>query len=266
MKKKSIAFVFMWFFAIYLSLFSQNLFKNPESVVFDKSGERYLVSNKGDGRIVEVGKDNKQSVFNKDQSSIRGLLISNGVLYAACNAGVAAFNLKTGKRLFVIDIKGRKFLNDITSDTKGNLYVSDTGGNKIYKINPKTRDYKVLTENIEGPNGLLFDEIKKRLIAVSWSKNGSIMSINPGTGGTSTILKTKFSGMDGIAVDKKGRIYISSWGTGTVYRFDKDFKNTPEPVSEGYNGPADIYFNKQENILAVPEFKADKVDFVKVEN
>jgi len=266
MKVKLKVIYFVFIFAVCNAGFSQNFFKNPESVVFDKSGERYLVSNKGDGKIIEVGKNNKQSVYNKDQSSIRGLLISNGVLYAACNAGVAAFNLKTGKRLFVIDIKGRKFLNDITSDAEGNLYVSDTGGNRIYKINPRTRDYKVLAENIEGPNGLLFDEIKKQLIAVSWSKNGSIMSINPGTGGTSTILKTKFSGMDGIAVDKNGRIYISSWGTGTVYRFDRDFKNNPEPVSEGYNGPADIYFNKQENILAVPEFNADKVDFVKVED
>jgi len=264
MKVKLIIIISIFFLMVVNAGFSQNFFKNPESVVFDKSGDRYLVSNKGNGNIISVQKDGKQSVFNSDQSSIRGLTIVDNVLYAACNMGVAGFNLKTGKRLFVIDIKEKKFLNDITSDAEGNLYVSDTGGNRIYKIDPEKRNYKMFTENIKGPNGLLFDEDKNRLLACLWGANGSIMSIDMNTGKASLILKTKFSGLDGLAKDRRGRIYLSSWGSGTVYRFSSNFKIPPEKISKGHNGPADIFFNKDENVLAVPNFKANMVDFIKV--
>ncbi len=65
--------------------FSQNLLNNPESVVFDVAHNRYLVSNWGDGTIVQIDSIGVQSYFSislMDQFSLAGLYISSQSFFA----------------------------------------------------------------------------------------------------------------------------------------------------------------------------------------
>jgi len=73
---------------------------------------------------------------------------------------------------------------------------------------------------------------------------------------------TKLSNLDGLARDKSGSIYVSSWGSNAVYRFDSSFKNPPVLVSEGHMGPADISIIKNKQRLCIPNFISNKVQFV----
>ena len=70
--------------------------------------------------------------------------------------------------------------------------------------------------------------------------------------------------MDGIAVDNKGRFYVSEWGGEGVYRFDKEFKDEPVLISNGHNDPADIYIDKVNHMLVVPNFSSNSVDDIKL--
>ena len=65
-------------------------------------------------------------------------------------------------------------------------------------------------------------------------------------------------------MDNEGRIYISEWGGDGVYRYDKDFIEKPVLFSSGHNDPADIYIDKVNNVLVVPNFSSNTVDFIPI--
>ncbi|MBD3384817.1 T9SS type A sorting domain-containing protein [candidate division KSB1 bacterium] len=244
---------------------AQNLYDNPESVVYDAVRNRYLVSNTGSGRIVAVDSNGTQSSFNNDQSSIRGLHIMGDTLYAAANAGVVAFDLAGGTKLFTIAITGRAFLNDITSNGEDLLYVTDTGGGVIYKVHPADQWYDTVANGLSSPNGIYYDEANHRLVVCYWRANSPISTVNPLSGTVTTLVNTTYSNLDGLTMDKEGRFYVSSAGSGSVYRYDNAFADPAELFSTGHAAPADIYFDPVNDVLAVPNFNANSVDFIPVE-
>ena len=73
--------------AIPLTAESQNLLNNPESVVFDSLQNRYLVSNWGNGAIVEIDSTGAQSYFSVALAHVAGLHIVGDTLWAASNNG-----------------------------------------------------------------------------------------------------------------------------------------------------------------------------------
>ena len=262
---KSVIFlVFMNSFP-FVSLAGQNYFNNPESVVYDSENQRYLVSNKGDGKIISVDKQGNQNVFNSDQASIRGLHIVGDLVYAACNAGLAAFHLNNGKRAFVVPITDRQFLNDVTSDAHGNIYVTDSGGSKVYKINPE-HICSTLVPTIPGPNGIMYDSQENRLFVTTGGQTPGISSIRLTDGSLTQIVKTAQNRLDGLTEDTEGNIYYSSWETGSIYKYSRAFTGYPELISSGYNGPADIGCNLEDNILAIPVFNSNTVRFLQLES
>ena len=113
---------------------AQSLLRSPESIVYDEVGQRYLISNHGNGDIVEMDSTGSLQVFNSDQSACRGLYLRENTLYAACNGVVAVIDLATGATTTTITVVGSQFLNDITADSTGLLYVSDSSRDRIFKI------------------------------------------------------------------------------------------------------------------------------------
>ena len=63
--------------------------------------------------------------------------------------------------LSTIVITERDFLNGITYDAAGNIYVSDN--NRIYKVDPVAGTYTTILETTSA-NGLLFDDANNRLL------------------------------------------------------------------------------------------------------
>ena len=79
-----------------------------------------------------------------------------------------------------------------------------------------------------------------------------------------TVLLTSLANFDGLAIDGNGYIYVSCWGTNAVYRYDNAFSLAAELVSSGHSGPADIFYNLVDNILAVPNYYSNRVDFISI--
>jgi PKD repeat protein len=65
--------------------------------------------------------------------------------------------------------------------------------------------------------------------------------------------------MDGITFDDFGNTYLSSWEYNAVLRYDSDYTEPPEIVVSGFDGPTSLYYNKKDNILAVPDIGNDRV-------
>lgn len=250
---------------------AQNLFNQPESVEYDFKKERYLVSNYGDGNIVQVDKNGTQSYFDTTLTKICALHIAGDTMYVASNddpySGIAGYDLTTDKMILFIPILNPGLINDITSDASGNLYVTDYYDSKIFKVNIAEQSYSILTSTgLNMPNGIVYDFKNNRLI--SHSNNESkypIKTVNPISGEVELLVNTNIGSLDGLVFDSEGNFYFSTWVNNSIYSYEKTFSNPPRKLFTGYNGPADIFYNKYKNEIAVPNFYTNKVDFVSLQ-
>ncbi|RKY91659.1 MAG: hypothetical protein DRQ13_11185, partial [Ignavibacteriae bacterium] len=247
-----------------------NLLNQPESVVFDSLYNRYLVSNWGDGNIIEISISGEHSYFNTELDQAAGLHIVGNVVYVASsngsNTGIIGIDLATGGVVFDVDIIEKQLLNDITSDTSGNLYVTDCEADKIFKVRISNMTYSTFVESGLGyPNGVLFDKPNNRLLVLNGElPGGPIVAVDLEDSSLTTVVNTNLTAIDGLTTDQFRNFYFSSWATDKVYRYDASLTNPPEVISSGHTNPADIYYNQLNDVLAVPNFHANIVDFIPI--
>jgi len=244
---------------------AQNLLDAPESVTYDQTTRHYYVTNAGNGAIIRVDENgNHQTIRDAPATngSCRGIHLLNDKLYAACNAGVVEIDLATGTPSSVIPIPGQGFINDITADVNGMLYVGDGGANAdvVYQVNPADQTF-VNYATINGPNGLYYDEADNRLLVTT---SGQIHSISLDDASVTPVVNTGHQALDGLTRDLDGNLYFSSWLSEGVYRFDPDFNVPAQLVQGNYDGPADIFFNMATNELVVPVFNENRLDILVV--
>ena len=247
-----------------------NLLNHPESVVYDSVYERYLVSNWEDGNIIQINSLEQQDYFNTELESAAGLHIVGDTIYVSSNegqySGIIGFLLSTGEIIFHVNIPEKLLLNDITSDLDGNLYVTDTDAHRIYKVSINDMTYTTFVNyGLGWPNGIMYDMPNNRLLVLNGGlPNKPLIAVSLEDSTISTVVETGFGAIDGLTTDNNGNTYFSSWETDKVYRYNESFTNPPEVVSSGHNNPADIFFNKLNNILAVPNFNSNSVDFIQL--
>ena len=252
---------FIFFYAL-----PAQLLNLPESVEYDPYNNRYLVSNWGNGNIVEIDSTGTQSVWLYNVHCYAGLHRQDSILYVACREyGVKGFNLLTGENILNVSIPGTVNCNDIVADNAGNLYVSSPTGNQIMQIVIETGEIvDVITSGLNTPNGMYYDEPNNRILFVSFRYNTPIQQIDLSDNSVSVITYPGLNDLDGITQDNDGNFYVSSWQQNRVYIFNSTFSEGPEIFTTHFGDPADIFFDKINNVLAVPLFYIHQVDFVEV--
>ena len=189
--------------------------KTPESFIVDPATGLYYISNinggptdrDNNGFITKIAKDGK--VLNLTfiaggapgvtLHAPKGLDIIGPTLYVADIDTVRGFDKETGRPTVTVDLKpmGAVFLNDLTHDALGTLYVSDTttfGGDiaesKIFAIATR-RDHRpsLLAKRriLAGPNGLAINPLSGQLIVVSWDQ-GTVLEVDQKTGQATVLL------------------------------------------------------------------------------
>ena len=253
------------------SAYSQNLLNRPESIEYDFHSDLYFVSNWGDGNIIQIDNSGQQSIYHSGFTRLAGLHKFGNMLYVAANLepyiGVYGLRVGDGQIVAEIPIPGSGLVNDITSDTSGNLYATDFYNGKIYKI--RMSDYAAsifVDTGLGDPNGIVFDIRHNRLLTACQNDVGRpIKAVSLEDSSVSVLVYTYLSGVDGLAFDNEHRLYFSSWQTNCVYRYDSAYVEPPELVSDaGYSGPADIFINRLQNMLCVPDFYNDRIEFVQL--
>lgn len=253
-------------FAVFLSFsgISQNL-TNPESIVYDKINNRYIVSDPGIPAILSISSTGAKTIIHEQGLFFpRGITIVGNVFYVNDLGKLLAFDLTTNQFLYDTIIPGAQGLNDIVADDKGNLYMSDDLMNIIFKYEiADTIGYAWISTGIEAPNGMYFDQANNRIVFVSFIDDSPIQAIDLNTKAVTTLKSTSLDLLDGIAVDKNGNYYVSSWGSNSIFRFNPKFEWEKE-FSTGHNGPADILFVPEKDVLAVPNMNTGTIDYIPI--
>jgi len=239
-------------------------FNGPESVTYDSLNGRYLISNVLDGSIVQISDAGDTTYFDTSLTRTLGMIIVDNILYVADINGIATYDLTTDQQGATITIAGTYELNDLTADTSGYLYITDVGAGKIFRVRISDHSYTTIVSGIDKPNGILFDASNNRVLFCQFVYNAPIKEINLEDFSVTTVLSTSFANFDGLAIDSDENIYVSCWGTNSIYRYDNVFSMPAELVSSGHSGPADIFYNLLDNKLAIPNYYSNRVDFIPV--
>ncbi len=267
MKQTLLPFLSLLLFTI--SVNAQN-YNSPECVRWDPFNEKYLVSNVAgntNGYILHLDPVSLERVefANAGLKGPKGMTVVNNIVYVSDVNEVEGYNLETGEHVFHVAVPGSAWLNGITADSDGNLYVGDTDTGIIHKIIPSTQAVSnFVTSGVSGVNGVLYDQPNNRLLACFWKANSPISAIDLATATVTNLLATPYSNLDGIARDNCGNVYFSSWGSNRVYRTNADFTVDPVVFESELNGPADIFFNTATQELCVPNFTSNTVKIVPV--
>ncbi|UCE67523.1 MAG: hypothetical protein JSU85_05795, partial [Candidatus Zixiibacteriota bacterium] len=248
--------------------FSQNLYYGPESVAFDSLYNRYLVSNYYNGSIVQVDTNGNQSYFITGLGHCLGNTITGNTFYVSGpDSVVMGIDLATAQIVSVYGLSTYGQVDGLTADTSGFLYVVDTGG-RIFKVDLATGSHFVFVSTglTPGLQDIIFDPENNRLLAVSYYQNAPIKAVDLSDSSVYVVVNTSFGNFDGITRDQFGNTYVATYSnSGCIYRYDPEFALGPELISSGHQGPAGIDYNQRDNILAVPNFYGNTVDFIPIE-
>ncbi|MEZ2331428.1 SMP-30/gluconolactonase/LRE family protein [Mesorhizobium sp. RCC_202] len=232
-------------------------FEQPESALVDTANNRIVVSNivgnpgdaDGNGYLSLLSMDGKIIIRHwvGGMDAPKGMAISGGKLYAADITKVRIVDLASGKLIETIDVPGAVFLNDMTQDSAGKVYVSDMLADTIYRIDGDSPELFVKDALLASPNGVFADG--GRLIVASWGKGinktdfstaepGGLLSVDLATKTVTPLPGAqKFADLDGV-IAIGDTIYATAYMTGTLYSYHDG--GTPQVAATFKPGSADI--------------------------
>jgi sugar lactone lactonase YvrE len=237
---------------------TDTLLTTCESVLYDQERDILYAANingapdgkDGNGFISKVSLDGKitEGQWVKGLNAPKGMGLFNSKLYVADIDRVIEVDVTNGKITNTFAIEGAKFLNDITVDSAGRVYVSDTGaGNVIVIENGKVTKW---LENLAGPNGLLAEGGKVQMVL--W--DGKTFNTINTTTKEVTVQTDSINNGDGIEAIGDGAYFVSSWD-GQVTHIGPDWKKfTILDIRADSVNAADIEYIQEKKLLLVPTF------------
>lgn len=237
-----------------------------ESVEFDASQHRFLVSN-ADNIVVVDGNGDPVSYFGVGPVAEYGMEVMNGILYTIANNQIYGYELTAGLQQVQVAIPGVSFLNGMASDGVNRLWVTDFSAKKIYQIDVSDVLNPVVTQivanTVTTPNGIVYDGPNNRLVFVNWGSNAKIKAVDLATNSVSDITTTSLGNCDGIDKDDQGNWFVSSWSpSAKITKFNSDFSTTTTISVSGMLAPADIAYANEIDTLIIPSTQNSRVLFV----
>ena len=251
----------------------------PESVVYDADRDVLYVSNirgevsekDGNGYIAAVSTEGElvDSAWVTGLNAPKGLALHNGMLYAADIDELVEIDPDSGV-VATYMAEGATFLNDVTVDADGNVYVSDSGTSTVYRLSGGTLTPWLQGDGrVQGPNGV--HVVGEELIIAA----GDSTAENPGSArylqaialGDKTVRvltdKEPLGGIDAVEPDGQGGFFLSDWGGGTVSHFDAD--GNVVLLKELTQGTADLEFVAESEMVFLPVMQSHQLIGYQVE-
>jgi sugar lactone lactonase YvrE len=235
----------------------------PESVCYDSTRKVLYVSNVNgeplkkdkNGFISKMDLDGKISKLKwiEGLDAPKGMGVFGKKLYVTNIDEIVEIDIDKNKITKRYPVKGAKFLNDISIDKEGKVYVSDMNTNKIILLaGGKTEEWSVSPE-LKSPNGVL---VENDYLLVG--NENYILKI-----GLSDKSVTKFidntGGIDGLVAVGDSSYIITDW-TGTTHLVHpaKEKVKLLDTTRDTINA-ADIEYIQSMRLLLVPTFFDNRV-------
>jgi hypothetical protein len=235
---------------------TDSVLKVPESVLYSPEDKLLYTSNidgapdgkDGKGSIGKVGLDGKiiQVDWVSGLDAPKGLGRFGNLLYAADLTVVVVIDIRAAKIVQRIPVDGSVFLNDISVDSKGVVYVSDTRTAKVHRIDQgKVSTY---LEGITGANGVLCVGTDLYVLGngILWkaSQAGKAVKIAEGMDAST----------DGIERVKEDEFIVSCWAGVVYYVKGNGSKQQLLDTRADKINSADIGYDPVNRIVYVPTF------------
>ncbi len=235
---------------------TDTVLKTPESVLYSAKDKLLYVSNidgtpdgkDGKGSIGKVGLDGKIIMVDwvKGLNAPKGMGIYKNKLYVADLTEVVVIDIDKAQIIQHIPVEGSVFLNDITVDKNGVVYVSDTRALKVYRI--EKGFVATILQNLQGPNGLL--AVGDQLLLLD--KGSLLMMVD--SGNLTNICGGMDPSTDGVEMVKPNEYLVSAWSGVIYYVYANGNKETLLDTRAQKINTADIGYDAKNHIVYVPTF------------
>lgn len=253
-------------------LFSVTGLSGPEAVRYDETQDAFFISNfnggggdlDSNGFITKVDADGNTTslkfMVGTDEFPLhapRGMYIENASLWVADVQGVHVFDVETGTHQKFIDFRSFEpgFLNDVSGDGSGNIYVTDTGNPIVYKI--ENDEPSTFLDSLEiYPNGITYDSSNDLFVLAPWRQETQFYSFNA-SGEVNEHHEFEGGNFDGIEY-ADGKLLAASQVDQSIRVHDG---TSDRVLIKTMGRPADIGIDRKKKIVAVPYIALNKVDF-----
>lgn len=243
--------------------------KNPESVVYDGKRKVLYVSNvNGDGtekagngfisRVSMDGTIESLKWVTDGLNAPKGLAIGNDRLYVADIDQLVEIDSASGQVTKRHPVEDAVFLNDVTVDSAGNVYVSDMMTDTIHRLKDGQIERWLHNKALLSPNGLLAE--KDRLVVGAWGVRkegfatttaGHLMAVSLNDKSITPIgAGAPVGNLDGVESDGRGNYYVTDWMAGAVLRIDA--QGTVTRLLDLNPGSADHAYLADQHLLLIP--------------
>jgi glucose/arabinose dehydrogenase len=243
--------------------------KSPESVCIGPNGAAYVTEigefgKDGDGQV-SVIRDGKAVPFATGLDDPKGIVFFGNDFYVADKTRVMKIDLQGKVTPLITADKFPSpplFLNDVAVEPEnGVLFVSDSGdlmgkGGAVFRFELKSRKLSLVVDSqrlpgLHTPNGLALDGASHLLMLDFGS--GVLHRIKLSDNSAQKVADG-FDGGDGLAWDKFGRLFVSSWKAGRVWGIARPGQK-PVLLIDGFEQSADICLDASGRNLLVPNMK-----------
>jgi hypothetical protein len=181
----------------------------------------------------------------------KGMALYKNYLYVADITEVVVIDIKKQKVLKKIPITDSVFLNDLTVNSSGVLFVSDTRTNKIYRIEKDKPS--LYLDNITSANGL-------QVFGSSLIVGAGTELLLVGKDKTPLVLAKGFAqGIDGVEMTNRGEFIVSCWPGLVYYVYGDGRIELLIDSQEQKINTADIGYDRNTQRVFVPNFFKDSV-------
>ena len=252
----------------------------PESVVYDAERDVLYVSNikggvtdkDGNGYLTTVSPEGEllDSAWVTGLNAPKGLALQGGTLYAADIDELLEIDVDSGAVVARYPAEGAEFLNDVTADDEGRVYVSDSGTNTVYRLEGgKLEAWLEGDGRVRGPNGV--HVVGDALIIAA----GDSTAENPGAArylqtvaladGKVTPLNGEepIGSVDAVEPDGQGGYFLTDWSAGKVMHFAPS--GEVALLKELSQGTADLDYVAETGMLFLPVMESNELIGYRVE-
>lgn len=259
--------------AMLLVISVQAQYKRPYRIAYHKSKKSYLITNRGDGSVLELDAKYKVTKVVTGLTDPRDLVVGtvsgNEGLLVVDNNELVVYDASSYSKLTTFKIPGAGEIEDIAIDPSnpGYFYLSDVKNNKIIKgkVGPPpffTPSYSTLVSSgVNRPKGLYFNN-KNELLVLTDEKNGKVVRVDTANGTTRTMLTPGLDSLNSITQDGEGNYFFTNWGDSYLYRCSSSFQDVTKLTS--YNKPGGLVTNPTSDLLIVLCHLCNKIEYHKL--